>query len=382
VNAKLLLPALVIALASPVPADENLETAFRTTGAIVLAAFEPQRLVIQQSSAVIYDGLAEKAYGVVISPQGDILTKASEIKGIKKLAVTVDQKKYTEVKILTIDPTWDVAHLKVAAVGLTPVKYAPTSAVPQGTWVVANGVTSRTHRRVLAGIISAKTREVGGAALGVILKQPKGNAKENAKDGAKDDAKEGKEGPKDDPKDGAKEDAKDGAKEDAKEDANVLEIMELQDKSGAKEAGLQKGDVITAIGDQPVGKFEDIAKALKGRKVGTKVKVSYRRNNETASVEVRLMARSEMTEQMSRNDQMSGKVSDRRSDFPRVMQHDILSANSVVGGPLLDLDGRCLGMNIARANRAETFAIPVEDLKAIAEQMLRLAREAEGTQID
>jgi serine protease Do len=234
----------------------------------------------------------------------------------------------------------------------------------------------------LAGIISAKTREVGGAALGVILKQPKGNAKENAKDGAKDDAKEGKEGPKDDPKDGAKEDAKDGAKEDAKEDANVLEIMELQDKSGAKEAGLQKGDVITAIGDQPVGKFEDIAKALKGRKVGTKVKVSYRRNNETASVEVRLMARSEMTEQMSRNDQMSGKVSDRRSDFPRVMQHDILSANSVVGGPLLDLDGRCLGMNIARANRAETFAIPVEDLKAIAEQMLRLAREAEGTQID
>ena len=359
VNAKLLLPALVIALATPVPADENLETAYRTTGAIVLAAFEPQRLVIQQSSAVIYDGLAEKAYGVVISPQGDILTKASEIKGIKKLAVTVDQKKYTEVKILTIDPTWDVAHLKVAAVGLTPVKYAPTSAVPQGTWVVANGVTSRTHRRVLAGIISAKTREVGGAALGVILKQPKGNANENAKDGAKEDAKDG-----------------------AKEDANVLEIMELQDKSGAKEAGLQKGDVITAIGDQPVGKFEDIAKVLKGRKVGTKVKVSYRRNNETASVEVRLMARSEMTEQMSRNDQMSGKVSDRRSDFPRVMQHDILSANSVVGGPLLDLDGRCLGMNIARANRAETFAIPVEDLKAIAEHMLRLAREAEGTQID
>ena len=359
VNAKLLLPALVIALATPVPADENLETAYRTTGAIVLAAFEPQRLVIQQSSAVIYDGLAEKAYGVVISPQGDILTKASEIKGIKKLAVTVDQKKYTEVKILTIDPTWDVAHLKVAAVGLTPVKYAPTSAVPQGTWVVANGVTSRTHRRVLAGIISAKTREVGGAALGVIIKQPKGNANENAKDGAKEDAKDG-----------------------AKEDANVLEIMELQDKSGAKEAGLQKGDVITAIGDQPVGKFEDIAKVLKGRKVGTKVKVSYRRNNETASVEVRLMARSEMTEQMSRNDQMSGKVSDRRSDFPRVMQHDILSANSVVGGPLLDLDGRCLGMNIARANRAETFAIPVEDLKAIAEHMLRLEREAEGTQID
>jgi serine protease Do len=65
-----------------------------------------------------------------------------------------------------------------------------------------------------------------------------------------------------------------------------------------------------------------------------------------------------------------------------VLQHDILGSKSVVGGPLLDLDGRCLGMNIARANRAESFAIPVEELKAIADRMLRQAREAEGKQID
>jgi serine protease Do len=295
--------------------------------------------VIQQSSAVIYDGRSEAAYGVVISPQGDILTKASEIKDIKKLAVTVDRQKYTEVKILTIDPVWDVAHLKIEAAGLVPVKYAPTSAVPQGTWVVANGVTTRTNRRVLAGIVSAKTREVttaGGAALGVILKQ----------------------------------------------DATDLEIDEIQDKSGAKDAGLQKGDVITAIDDQPVSNREEIAKALKDRKAGGKVKVSYRRNNETITVEVVLMAKNEMVDQMNRNDQMSGLFSERRSGFPRVLQHDILGAKSVVGGPLLDLDGRCLGMNIARANRAESFAIPVEDLKAIAARMLRLAREAEGLQID
>jgi serine protease Do len=339
VHAKLLLPAAVLALTAPVRADQNLETTFRTTGNTVLAAFEPQRLVIQQSSAVIYDGRKEAAYGVVISAQGDILTKASEIKDIKNLAVTVDQKKFTEVKVLSSDPVWDVAHLKVDAAGLTPVKYAPTSAVPQGTWVVANGATTRTHRRVLAGIVSAKIREVttaGGAALGVTLK----------------------------------------------EDAKDLEIVEVTEKSGANEAGLQKGDVITAIEDQPVTSREEIAKALKDRKAGTKVKVSYRRNNEVATVEVLLMAKSEMADQMSRNDQMSGLYSERRSGFPRVLQHDILGAKSVVGGPLLDLDGRCLGMNIARANRAESFAIPVEDLKAIAERMLRQVREAEGLQID
>ena len=79
------------------------------------------------------------------------------------------------------------------------------------------------------------------------------------------------------------------------------------------------------------------------------------------------------TDQMNRNDQMSGEFSPHRSGFPRVMQHDILGSRSVVGGPLLDLDGRCIGMNIARANRAESFAIPVEDLKALAERLMKQA---------
>jgi len=329
VHAKLLLPALVLALlAARAPADQSLETTYRTTGPTVLAAFEPQRLVIQKCSAIIYDGRSEAICGTVISSDGDILTKASELKAIKKLSVTVDEKKYPDVKIVAIDDRWDVALLKIDASDLTPVTYAPTSAVPQGTWVVANGTTTRTHRRVLAGIISAKIREIptaGGGALGVKLKP----------------------------------------------DAKELEIDEVTDKSGAKDAGLQKGDVILAIDGKPVAKLEDLANVLKDRKAGTSAKLTYRRNQEEKSADVRLMARNEMSDEMNRNDAMSGAFSERRSGFPRILQHDILGARSIVGGPLLDLEGRCIGMNIARANRAESFAIPVEDLKAIAARMLK-----------
>jgi serine protease Do len=92
------------------------------------------------------------------------------------------------------------------------------------------------------------------------------------------------------------------------------------------------------------------------------------------SAEVRLAARGEMfTDQMNRNDMMSGDFSKRRSGFPRVMQHDILGNSKIVGGPLLDIEGRCIGMNIARANRAESFAIPVEDLKALVERLMKQA---------
>jgi len=328
VHAKFILPVLVVALAAHAPADQSLETAFRTTGPTVLAAFDAQRQVIQKSSAIIYDGRTEAICGVVISSDGFILTKASELKTIKKLAVTVDEKKYPEAKIIATDDQWDVALIKIDASDLTPVIYAPTSAVPQGTWVVANGTTTRTHRRVLAGIISAKIREIptaGGGALGVKLKL--------------------------------------GAQE--------LEIDDVQEKSGAKEAGLQKGDVIIAIEGKPVAKLEDLTAVLKDRKAGTSAKLTYRRGQEEKSADVRLMARSEMSEEMNRNDAMSGSFSERRSGFPRILQHDILGAKSITGGPLLDLDGRCLGMNIARANRAESFAIPVEDLKALAARLLK-----------
>ena len=331
VNVNWILSIASAGLLLPAPGQQSLESAYRTTGTAVVAAFEAQRQVLQTSSAVILDGRNEIGYGVVISGDGHILAKASEVAGVTGLAVTVDQTNYREVKVLAVDPAWDVALLKIEAGGLVPVVYAPTSAVPQGTWVVANGATTRTARRLLAGIVSAKIREIpasGGAALGVIL---------NAK-------------------------------------SKFLEIDQVNEKSGAKVAGLQKGDVILSIDGKKVKKIEEIAEALKDRKAGSAVKLTLRRKDGEITVDVRLAARGEMfTDQMNRNDQMSGEFSPRRSGFPRVMQHDILGSRTVSGGPVLDLDGRCIGMNIARANRAENFAIPVEDLKELAGRLLKQA---------
>lgn len=330
-NANWILSIASATLLIPAQGQQSLDSAYRTTGTAVVAAFETQRQVLQTSSAVIRDGREDIAYGVVITADGYILTKASEVKDATGLSVTVDQKNYREVKLLMVDPAWDVALLKVEASGLVPVVYAPSSAVPQGTWVVANGVTTRTSRRLLAGIVSAKIREIpaaGGAALGIVL---------NAK-------------------------------------SKLLEIESVNEKSGAKEAGLQKGDVIVSLDGKKVTKFPEMGEILKGRKAGSMVKLTYRRKNEEVTVDVRLAARGEMfTEQMNRNDQMSGEFSPHRSGFPRVIQHDILGSRGVEGGPLLDLDGRCLGMNIARANRAESFAIPVEDLKELADRLLKRA---------
>ncbi|RYD47014.1 MAG: PDZ domain-containing protein, partial [Verrucomicrobiaceae bacterium] len=151
-----------------------------------------------------------------------------------------------------------------------------------------------------------------------------------------------------------------------------MAITEVHGKSGAHEAGLRKGDIIISIEEFRIGSVEDIGTVLKDRKAGSTVKVKYRREGVEMTAEVRLAARDELFDESgSRNDQMSGDYSHHRSGFPRVMQHDIVGNRRLQGGPLLDLDGRCIGMNIARANRAESFAIPVEDLKEIAARLVK-----------
>ncbi len=313
-------------------AQQSLETSFRTTGDSVTSVFEPQRQVIQTSSAVILDGRKEIAYGTVVSADGYLLTKASEIDGVGDFDVRVDRELYKKAKVVMTDATWDVALVKVDAEDLVPVNFAPDSKLERGNWVVVNGATSRTKRRILAGIISADAREIppeGGAVLGVELKEEKGS----------------------------------------------LEVKAVSKDSGAEEAGIKEGDRITAVDGKKVKDIKKLSEDMKEMKAGAMVKVAITRDKKKIELEVRLSARNELFHQESRNDQMSGDYSKRRSGFPRVIQHDILAASTTMGGPVLDLDGRTVGMNIARANRAETFAIPVEELKGLAEGMVAQARK-------
>lgn len=330
-NANRILAVVCLSLALPARAQQNLETAYRTTGQAVTAAFEPVRKVLQSSSAQISEGRKESGFGVVVSPDGYILVKASEIKPLKEPTVTVDRSVYPNGRIVAEDLEWDVGLMKIDAQGLVPVTFADSSKLSEGSWIVVNGATSRFARRALAGIISANSREItasGGAALGVVLKQ----------------------------------------------DTKTLEIEEVNDKSGAKEAGLQKGDVILAVDDKPVKELKELAEILKDRKAGSMVKITFRRGKDEQSAQVRLAAKSEMFEmEMNRNDQMSGDFSKRRSGFPRVIQHDVMGNSTHMGGPVLDLDGKCVGMNIARANRAETFAIPVEEVKTLVASLMKKA---------
>ena len=64
-----------------------------------------------------------------------------------------------------------------------------------------------------------------------------------------------------------------------------------------------------------------------------------------------------------RMNQMGSMTSQRAEDFELVIQHDTVLQNWQCGGPLMNLDGKAVGLNIARAGRVASYALPASVLK-------------------
>jgi serine protease Do len=67
---------------------------------------------------------------------------------------------------------------------------------------------------------------------------------------------------------------------------------------------------------------------------------------------------------------LGSELSTRRTGFPLILQHDAVIKPTECGGPLVDLDGRVIGINIARAGRTETYAIPGEAIPPLLAKLM------------
>lgn len=62
------------------------------------------------------------------------------------------------------------------------------------------------------------------------------------------------------------------------DDDKGAEIESVTDESAADKAGLKKGDVITMIGDKKIEDADDVTQAIRGKKPGDKVSITYLRD--------------------------------------------------------------------------------------------------------
>jgi serine protease Do len=99
--------------------------------------------------------------GVVVSPDGYILTNQHVVDGAAKIVVDLVNRRTFEAKLVGSDPGSDLAVLKIEAQDLAPLPLGDSNAVRVGDVVLAFGNPLGVGQTVTMGIISAKGRATG-----------------------------------------------------------------------------------------------------------------------------------------------------------------------------------------------------------------------------
>jgi len=101
--------------------------------------------------------------GVIISPDGYIITNNHVIDGSEALSVTLNNNKTLKAEIVGTDPKTDIALLKIEADEDLPyTTFGDSDNAKIGEWVLAVGNPFNLTSTVTAGIISAKSRDLSG----------------------------------------------------------------------------------------------------------------------------------------------------------------------------------------------------------------------------
>ncbi|WP_027126670.1 trypsin-like peptidase domain-containing protein [Gelidibacter mesophilus] len=119
-----------------------------------------QDLMMGRSSARAQVGTGS---GVIISPDGYIVTNNHVINGAQQLSITLNDNKTYEAELIGTDEKTDIALLKINADSdLSFATFGDSDQAKVGEWVLAVGNPFNLTSTVTAGIISAKSRDLSG----------------------------------------------------------------------------------------------------------------------------------------------------------------------------------------------------------------------------
>ncbi len=309
------------------------------------------------------------ALGTVLSSDGWILTKGSEIIGHTKVMVVLPARDSSthevEAKFTGYYEPYDIAMLKVDATGLSPVTFAdtseptrdpapallpmrvnrrgePTGPFPNGPIPAIKEIHAPPEGAVAVKVgefvitpdaVASYGKELDPKAYGVLSVTRRSIPYSSGVMGV--------------------------ALADAP-NASGATVTEVFMKSGAENAGVHVDDIITAIDGNAVSGRAALQSLLRGKRPADKIVLSVSRGGQTLSLTVQLGDTILATAEDVEMDILSGQINTRSNGFPSVFQHDTVMSPLDMGGPLVDLAGNVIGINIARAGRTETYAIPAD----------------------
>jgi serine protease Do len=317
-------PLLVLGVALTLSAPAGAQKEFLRSNPQFVASF---RDVVAKPSAstvrIVCDG-KDTALGMVVGADGWILTKANDLKGT--VAVRLKDGREFPATIVGVHEGHDLAMLKIDATNLVPVTFTPSKGIDAGSWVACAGIQTDP---VAVGVVSVSTR--------TIVNKGPGKAPDMSKTGFL----------------GVSLQAADGG----------VRIEGIEPRSAAEKSGLKLQDVVISLGGKNITKVDMFREEIGKHKPGDVVTLKVRREDEELDIQATLgkwpANRGDV------QNKMGSELSSRRSGYGTILQHDSVVKPTDCGGPIVDLDGHVIGINICRAGRTESWAVPSEVLQTV-----------------
>jgi serine protease Do len=278
------------------------------------------------------------ALGLIVGADGWVLTKRTELSGPagpSRIRCRLADGGRVEARIVTVSREHDLALLKVPAPGLPAVRWGSSNGLRVSQLIASLGPGSRPLHCAAVGAVHAKNPGVKGSVP---------ITGKSATDGSRGMIF-------------------------IEFFPNRLEIEEAHDS-------LKPGDLITHLDAVPTPSVDEFVKVQDKRAVpdaltGEWAKLTVEREGKAMQVFLPLLEATGPIPIPWRD----ARWNVRRNGFPDVFSHDGGIAYNQCGGPVVDRLGQVIGINIARADPIQTFAIPsdvvqqvIADLKARAQK--------------
>lgn len=306
----------------------------------VLGAFNSVVRNTRRATVELKRGGERVAMGGIVDPSGLIVTKASLVNTYNNDAPLVAElangDQYLTSEVAAIDKENDLALLRIDGKNLPVLEIASTDKLSLGSLLATAGLAEEPVAIGVYGLDPHKV-EMKNAMLGVMLSREPGPA-------------------------------------------TVDMVVE---KSAAANAGILAQDIIVSLNDLAIDSGNQLIETVRTFEPGDSLRVKLKRADQEVLVSVILgewvagpnQARHEF------QNHLGGELSTRRSGFPSVFQHDSYLQPEQCGGPIVNLDGQVVGLNIARAGRVATYAIPGSVLSESVSKMLSAAGATKGQDI-
>jgi len=291
----------------------------------ILRAFEQ---VIGDASSATVQVMAtgrQVSLGVIVDEDGWVITKASQLQGDEFACRLADGTVVAAVR-KSVRQDIDLALLRVEASSLHPIDWHEENLVRVGGWLAT---LNNSKLPLTIGVVSVLPRTIRPerAILGIDL----GFDRQGAL------------------------------------------IKMVLPGGGAAKAGIEDGDVIVAMDDKRLVNQEAVLSTISTLHAGQYVKIGLRRGDRSLEVDAQLMdLHPSLLDETEI--EVNGNLSARSTGFAKAFQHDTVLEPHQCGGPLLDTRGRVVGLNIARAGRVNSYALPNDVVVPAVRSMLAAAK--------